>query len=248
MNHLMEEYQMQRYFQYHSKLSSFQVFSGYHLSTIGVVLFLCFILFIFRKKLQQKQIFFRLSLALFLVIVIFLHYLWLMEEKALSAKSELPLQLSDLAVIFAVIMLLSKSKKLFDFMYFAGIASSIQAIMTPDLGRFSFPHFQYFLFFFLHGGVVWACLFMVIVLKHYPTFRSMWMTILLVNLYAAFIYLLNKKIGSNYLYIMKKPRNASVLDYLGSWPTYLFSMELLMILSFYILYCPFWMKKLKSSA
>jgi hypothetical integral membrane protein (TIGR02206 family) len=170
-------------------------------------------------------------------------HLWLINENAWSIRRDLPLQLSDLVVILAIVMLLTSSYKIFQFMYFAGIGSSIQAILTPDLGKFSFPHFRYIEFFVAHGGVVLACLFMVVAFNYRPTIRSMWVTILIVNLYAACVFFLNKFLGANYLYIMKKPGTASLLDYLGPWPWYLLSMELVMILSFYILYIPFRIKR-----
>jgi hypothetical integral membrane protein (TIGR02206 family) len=70
--------------------------------------------------------------------------------------------------------------------------------------------------------------------------------VLIVNVYAGCIYLLNKRIGSNYLYIMKKPENASLLDFLGAWPWYLLWMEVFMIASFLILYGCIKLKQLRS--
>ncbi|MDQ0197882.1 YwaF family protein [Neobacillus ginsengisoli] len=234
---------MRIFFQFHSKLDSFQLFSKIHLLTIGIILFLCILLFVYRNALKRRQKFFRFTLAFLLLVSDVLLHLWLLTENAWSMKRDLPLQLSDLAVILAIVMLLTKSYSLFQFMYFAGLGSSIQAILTPDLGKFSFPHFQYIEFFILHGGVVLACLFMVVVLTFEPTNRSLWVTFLIVNLYAACIFILNKLLGANYLYIMKKPKIASLLNYLGPWPWYLISLEFVMILSFFILYSPFWLKR-----
>ena len=228
---------MYPYFQYHSKLDSFRLFSMGHLLTIGIIIFLCILLFVLRKMR-----FFQFFLAYLLVASEVSQHLWLIIEKAWSIKRDLPLQLSDLSVLLAIVMLLVRSEKLFQFLFFAGLGSSIQAILTPDL-QFSFPHFQTIEFFVSHGGVVLACLFMVVAFRYRPTIRSMWVTILIVNLYAAGIFFLNKILGANYLYIMKKPGNASLLNYLGPWPWYLLSMELVMILSFYLLYSPFWIKK-----
>ncbi|WP_026574191.1 YwaF family protein [Bacillus sp. UNC438CL73TsuS30] len=232
---------MQKYFQFPSKLDSFHLFSLQHLVTVGIIFLLCILLFVIRKELKKRIV--RFSLAVLLVVSDVSYHLWLIKEHAWSIRRDLPLHLSDLVVILAVVMLLLRSDKLFQFMYFAALGSSIQAILTPSLDRFSFPHFRYIEFFVSHGGVVLACLFMVAAFHYLPTISSMWITILLVNLYALCIFVLNKLLGANYLYIMKKPESASLLDYLGPWPWYLLSLELVMILSFYILYSPFWIKR-----
>jgi hypothetical integral membrane protein (TIGR02206 family) len=234
---------MQAYFQFHSKLHSFHLFSVAHLLTIGMIVLLSILLFVGRNVIRKNV---RFLLASILLIADFSQHFWLIYERAWSVRSDLPLHLSDLAVIIAIVMLLTKSNNLFQFMYFAGLGSSIQAIMRPDLGKYSFPHFRYLEFFVSHGGVILACLFMVAVFKYSPTIRSMWVIILFVNLYAVCIFLINKAIGSNYLYIMKKPGNFSMLNMLGPWPWYLISMELVMILSFYILYSPFWKGKMRT--
>ena len=232
-------------FQIHSSLPSFRPFSVEHFLPFGIILVLCTLLFIFRNKLKVKWK--RRYLSFFLAFLLFLstalEQIWLLYEHAWSLKESLPLQLSDLSVILAVAMLFTKSKKLFRFLYFAGLGSSIQAILTPDLGRYSFPHFEYFEFFVSHGGVVLACLIMVLIFNYCPTLQGMWVTILIVNLYSVVVFFLNKWLGANYLYIMKKPKSSSLLDYLGHWPWYLLSMEMAMILSFYILYSPFWIKR-----
>jgi hypothetical integral membrane protein (TIGR02206 family) len=234
---------MQAYFQVHSKLHPFRLFSMEHIVTIGLIIVLCILLFLFKKRLREEGKYLRIALALLLLVSDISQQLWLLFEHAWSIKSALPLQLSDLTAILAIVMLLSRSYKLFQFMYFAGLGSSIQAILTPDLGKYSFPHFQYIEFFVSHGGVVLACLLMVAVFNYQPMIPSMWGTIFIVTLYSGLIFFLNKRLGSNYLFIMKKPKSASLLDYLGQWPWYLISLELVMIFSFYMLYSPFWIKK-----
>lgn len=238
---------MNPYFQHNSKLDDFRLFSSEHLWTIVIILFLSILLFVLKKQIRLKKQFLRIFLAGFLFISMLSHQIWLVQEGAWKAKSSLPLHLSDLAVILAIVMLLSKSSKLFQFMYFAGIASSIQAILTPDLGKYSFPHFQYIVFFLTHGAVIIACLFMLIAYQFRPTWTSLWISVLIVNGYAAVVYFLNKLLGSNYLYIIKKPDNASLLDILGDWPMYLIWMELIMIASFILLYGVYKMKKITSN-
>jgi hypothetical integral membrane protein (TIGR02206 family) len=233
------------FFNYHSKLHPFHLFSTAHLITLVIILGLCVLLVVFRRRIEEKRkrTFFRFFLASLLFVTDAWQQLWLVHEKAWSLKTALPLQLSDLAVIVAILMLLTKSYKLFQFIYYAGLGSSIQAILTPDLNRFSFPHFQYIEFFVSHGGVVLALLFMIVAFHYRPTIASLWGTFLIVNLYGACVFFLNKSLNANYLYIMKKPASASLLNFLGPWPWYLLSLDLVMILSFYILYLPFWAKQ-----
>lgn len=239
---------MQKFFQFHSKLASFQLFSIEHVMTLAIIFVLSILLFVNRKTLQKnrKEKIYRLALAFLLLITDASQHIWLIVEYAWSIKRDLPLQISDLAVILAIVMLFTKSYKLFQFMYFAGIGSSIQALITPDLGKFSFPHFQYIEFFISHGGTLLASLYMLVAFSYKPKSRSLWITILIIDLYASCVYFINKILDSNYLYIMKKPENPSLLDYLGPWPVYLFSMELVTIFSFYILYWLF-PKKMKST-
>lgn len=236
---------MRAFFQYDSKLKLFHPFSADHLITIAIIVILCILLFVFRKKLKEKgkRNVFRFTLAFIILAANVWYHLWLVSEKAWSAKNALPLQLSDLAALLATVMLLTKSLRIFQFMYFAGLGSAIQVIVTPDLYHFSFPHFLYFQSFVSHGGVVLACIFMIVAFGYRPTIRSMWMTILIVNIYAVCVFFINKQLGSNYLYLMKKAGMNTILNYFGPWPWYLLSMELAMILSFYILYTPFWIKK-----
>jgi hypothetical integral membrane protein (TIGR02206 family) len=236
---------MHTFFQVHSTLPSFRLFSVEHFLPLGIILVLCTLLFIFRRQLPVKRK--RRNLRFFLACLLFLstvlEQIWLLYKESWSLKEDLPLQLSDLSVILAIVMLFTKSKKLFQFLYFAGLGSSIQAILTPDLGRYSFPHFEYFEFFVSHGGVVLACIFMILAFNYRPTLQGMWITILIVNIYSGFVFFLNKWLGANYLYLMKKPKSSSLLDYLGQWPWYLLSIEMVIILSFYILYSPFWIKR-----
>ncbi|GLW43150.1 hypothetical protein Bamy01_27950 [Bacillus amyloliquefaciens] len=171
------------------------------------------------------------------------YHIWLLFHHAWSLKTSLPLQLSDLSVYLAMLMVMTKSKKLFAFLYFAGLGSAIQAMATPDLGAYTFPHFRYIVFFVSHGCVFLACLFMASAEKYRPSVHALWVSVLIVNLYGACVFFIDRVLNANYLYLMKKPKTASLLNVFGPWPWYLLSMEAAVILSFFILYIPFWLLK-----
>ena len=72
-----------------------------------------------------------------------------------------------------------------------------------------------------------------------PQHRSIWKVFIITNIYTGVIGLLNWLIGSNYLFICSKPASGSLMDFLGPWPWYILSLEVVGLLTFYIYYLPF---------
>src|ERR1700719_169740 len=112
---------MKKFFEFHSKLDLFRPFSVDHLITMAIILVLCILLFVFHNKLEGKgkKRVFRFFMAALLLVANVGYHLWLVYEHAWTAQRALPLQLSDLAVILAILMLLTKSYRIFQFMYLA---------------------------------------------------------------------------------------------------------------------------------
>ncbi|AIW30904.1 MULTISPECIES: YwaF family protein [Bacillus] len=234
---------MQKYFQLKSETGAFHLFSKEHIFTLLIIGLLGAGVIVFRKKLNygRPNRVFRYVLFILLAVSQISYHIWLLCHHAWSLKTALPLQLSDLSVYLAMLMVMTKSKKLFAFLYFAGLGSAVQAMATPDLGAYSFPHFRYIVFFVSHGCVFLTCLFMAASERYRPSARGLWVSVLIVNLYGACVFFIDRVLNANYLYLMKKPKTASLLNVFGPWPWYLLSMEAAVILSFFILYIPFWL-------
>ncbi|MDQ3677057.1 MAG: TIGR02206 family membrane protein, partial [Actinomycetota bacterium] len=77
-----------------------------------------------------------------------------------SLDHYLPLHLSDVATILAVLALWQPRPLLVELTYFWGLTASVQATLTPDLGH-TFPDVLFFTFFVTHAGVVLAALLLV---------------------------------------------------------------------------------------
>jgi len=60
------------------------------------------------------------------------------------------------------------------------------------------------------------------------------------------IAVINIILKSNYLFICNKPQYPSLMDYLGKWPWYILSLEVVGIITFFICYSPFAIKNLFS--
>jgi hypothetical integral membrane protein (TIGR02206 family) len=231
---------MEKYFAINHDNNAFHLFSTEHLVTLLIIVLLGLGAFIFHKRLRGHSRFISYFLASLLLLSELSLHIWYTYYHAWSIRHALPLELSDITVLITIVMLFTKSAGLFRYLYFVGIASSIQAMLTPDI-KYSFPHFRYIEFFVSHGGVFLACLFVAGVIRYKPTFRSLWVTVLIVDMYGACVYVFDRLIHANYLFLIKKPETTSLLNFLGPWPWYLLSVEGVMIITFLILYWPYWM-------
>ena len=231
---------MGKYFSWYTE-SSFTLFSYSHLMALFIIGSCLIGMFLSRKTLRNKlpNLVIRLMIAFLLLLSEISFHAWFAYYKKWSITTTLPLQLSSLSLFLAIALVLTKSKTLLPITYFAGSASALLAMITPDLGPYDFPHFRFFHFFIAHGGIVLATWFMITVEKIQPSYRSLWMSFAGLNLYVLLLFPLNLTLGSNYMFLMKEPTSQTLISYLGPWPFYLLSLEVMTILVFHILYLPF---------
>ncbi len=166
-------------------------------------------------------------------------HIWNLVTGQWTVQTMLPLHLCSVLVFLSAYMLLSGSYKIYELAYFLGIGGALQAILTPDLGMYAFPHFRYFQVFLSHGGIVTAAVFMTVVEGYRPTWKSLGRTIVYMNVYMLAVGAINALIGSNYLFIAHKPETASMIDLLGPWPWYILALEGIGLVLFTLLYVPF---------
>lgn len=232
---------MIRYFE-PGKENVFQLFSVEHILTLVVFLAVLLLLFLFRKALRKPLINHISRVGLFLILIaseLSLHA-WLWWSGYWGYQHSLPLHLSSISLILSAILLLTKKYTLFEFTYFVGVGSALQAMLTPDINLYTFPHYRYIHFFISHGGTVVANAFIIFVEGYRPTGKSLWKAFLLLNGYTLFVFIVNYLLEGNYMYISEKPINPSIIDYLGPWPWYILSLEIIALVTFLLLYIPFW--------
>ena len=150
----------------------------------------------------------------------------------------LPLHFCDLAVLLAVIALLTRQQTVSELLYFWGLSGTVIAMLTPDVDR-GFPDTRCLSFFALHGGVAISAALVAFGLGVRPRpgahIRAFWIT----NAYAAVAALINAAVGTNYLYLRAKPSQPSILDVMGPWPWYILAADVLAFLIFWALMIPF---------
>src|SRR4051812_1932669 len=82
-------------------------------------------------------------------------------------RDELPLQLCDVAAFAAVWALIGRARFAYELTYFLGLAGTTQALITPDLAV-GFPEPAFILFFFTHGSVIVAALYLTLAVRQRP--------------------------------------------------------------------------------
>jgi hypothetical integral membrane protein (TIGR02206 family) len=235
---------MSQYFQADYSGGDFAPFSYSHLSALGVILVLNILMVIWFKKNHDEQTekWFAYGLAALLILQEISLNVWRLMTNQWSAATSLPLHLCGVAVILSAILLVTLNYQLYEIVYFWGFGGAIQALMTPDIGRFSYPHFRFFQFFVSHGAIVTATVFATFIRGYRPYPRSILRVFIITNIYLVCMAGFNYLVDGNYLFICHKPETASLIDYLGPWPYYILSLEGVGLVSFLIYYSPFAIK------
>ena len=80
-----------------------------------------------------------------------------------------------------------------------------------------FPHFRFFEFFIAHSLILFSVFYFLFIKKYLITLRDMVVAYLITIGYLLLIFITNFLLGSNYLYLTKKPIFNSFLDFFGDY-------------------------------
>ncbi|HEU0015636.1 MAG TPA: TIGR02206 family membrane protein [Longimicrobium sp.] len=153
------------------------------------------------------------------------------------SKYHLPFHLSDFAVFLALFALATLRRPAAELLYFLAIPAVI-ATVTPDLQR-GFGDWFTWVFFVFHGGTVAAAAALTFGCGLAPRKGAVWRAMGFLLAYAALAALANRLLGTNFMFLSRKPRQPSPLDWLGEWPWYLAAASVLAAALFSLAYLPF---------
>lgn len=150
----------------------------------------------------------------------------------------LPLDLCDLAVVIAVLALLTRWQLAYELLYFWGLTGTLIAAITPDVDV-GFPDARCISFFGLHGMVVASALVLTLGYGMRPRPRAHVRAFLYLNAYAVVAGLVDLAWNRNYMYLRAKPSEPSLLDIFGPWPWYVLAADALAFALFALLMLPY---------
>lgn len=230
-------------FSVHPEGIEFRMFGPPHLAALGLVLAVNMALVPLRRVLGEGgRRAFRLGLVALIGVAFLAHAVWRALVGFWDVRTDLPLHLCDLTAVLSLILLLTRSRWLYDFVYFLGVGGAIQALVTSNVGIYGFPHLYFFTSMIIHGGIVTTGLYFTVVEGYRPTWRTLGRVAGYMFLYTAAIFGLNLLLGSNYLFIAHRPEFPSLIDALGPWPWYVLGLVGVGLASLVLLYLPFALK------
>jgi hypothetical integral membrane protein (TIGR02206 family) len=157
----------------------------------------------------------------------------------LSWEYALPMHLCDWALIATVLTLLWRWQVTYELAFFWALGGSSMAILTPDV-QFGFANIGTMLFFVAHCTVVASVLYLTLGMKMRLWPHSLLRVFLISQIYVILTLAVNFALDTNYGYLRAKPRQPSLLDYMGPWPYYIISLEVLGALMLLVVYSPFY--------
>ena len=219
-------------------MSRFILFGPQHLTVLLILLFLsCLVVYGARRSRWLAKPFLSWALALLLLAYAAAIYYQEAMQGGLHASYSLPMQFCDWVLIACLIALIRPSLLATEIAYFWGLGGTLQAVLTPDVAR-GFPSWSFIQFFWGHGAILLGIVYIIASQHFRPHLKSILRMMIALNIYGLSALALDLAFGWNYGYLRDKPAGASLFDYLGTWPWYLLSIELIAPIIFLLLCLP----------
>jgi hypothetical integral membrane protein (TIGR02206 family) len=154
-----------------------------------------------------------------------------------SFDHNLPLHLTDVVTITAVLALWTRRPRLVELTYFWALTASLQAVLTPNLTEATATIFVV-TFFITHSGAIVAAILLVAGLEIVPAEGAVRRVFAATLVIAGAAAVGDLATGGNYMFLREKPSTASLLDVMGPWPVYILSAAVLALVLFVLLDLP----------
>jgi len=227
--------------------NNFQLFGPTHLAILASIPCIAGALAWWTRRQPAMATPVRLLLGILLLVNELIWYAFKIQKGWFLFPGNMPFQLCDLILWFTVAAMLTRRQFAFEFAFFAGLIGTTMAVLTPDLWE-PFPSYPTVYFFLAHCGIVICLVYLWWSRAMKPLPGCLWRVMLALNAYVAAVGLFNWIFHTNYVYLCKKPDNASALDYFGPWPLYILTGELFALAFFTLLWLPFRPKRIEVAA
>ncbi|GAB4430298.1 MAG: TIGR02206 family membrane protein [Bacteroidia bacterium] len=220
--------------------TNFRMYGTQHMVVILLILGLSIGLPLFSKRYLSapQQVWISRAMAVVISSWVVLYDVILLYLGKVNYQTDLPLDICNLMGLLLLFLMWKPNKRFFSYLYFYILAGTTQAVFTPHLFD-GFPNFVFIKYWVVHGGLIVYILYIAVVWGFGLTLKDVWRSFLVLQIYVLLVFMINKLIGANYVYVVAKPPTASILDYFGPWPVYLLVCEVIMLCISFMVYLPY---------
>lgn len=221
-----------------SVIKPFALFGTSHIAALVSLILFISVFTNLSNRSEKIDKYYRLFLFVALPLQEIAYRLWACFYRDFELESMFSLHLCSIAIFLCILLLIKYNQNIFEILYFWGLGGATQALLTPDISIYGFPHFRFFQVFLSHGLIIAAIIYFIFVENRKIRKGSLKRVLISTNIYAVFVFIVNSIFKTNYLFINHKPYTPSLIDLLGPWPFYIIWLELIMLVVFTLLYLP----------
>ncbi len=164
------------------------------------------------------------------------------EASRIIREIALPLYLCDVVSVLLALAVILRKQRLAEIGYLWGMAGTVQGLITPTLA-FSWDSPEYYAFFAQHGGVPVVALILVLTTSLRPEAGAFRRAVYWSWGYMSVVFCCNALLDANYGFLNGKPPIESLFDFMGEYPWYLITLQVVAFTLYYLLLLPFRQKK-----
>ncbi|MFI3163993.1 MAG: TIGR02206 family membrane protein [Bacillota bacterium] len=207
---------------------TFNAFATPHIVALLLMLAVIALLIIFKNKInasEKKVNALRYTFATIFILQQIAYTVWKTYVGEYSLGEILPCHLCAMTIYMSVYSLLSRDKRLHPVIYFTGFCGALQALLTPSMGGYNFPHFRFFEYFTSHTTIIIVIVFFLVTDGININLKSFVKSFGILQILGVFAMIVNLLTGGNYMFLAYKPDSSSIFNLLADWPYYILQLE-----------------------
>jgi hypothetical integral membrane protein (TIGR02206 family) len=212
----------------------FTLFGISHIVVIFITALLSWLTFFQFKLNNQNKTKVNYFLAVLLALQIVVFNSWHIIHQDFDLTRFLPFHLCTISAYISVLSLIANKNWLYKLQFFWSPVAAAIALLLPEMGaNENFPNFRFIEFFWSHSLIVIIAFWIIFSGKLKLKYSDIWIYFGSLLAFAfGIVFWINKAIGSNYMYLMKK--TAGSMDFLPSEPYHVFGLLGIFLLVFHV--------------
>ncbi|MDR0813511.1 MAG: TIGR02206 family membrane protein [Oscillospiraceae bacterium] len=229
---------MSNFFSRNPAGAPFREFSPVHFAVIFVLAAAVFATIFFARKIRAnakltRRLPFILGGVAWTLEVAF--HIWNFVTHNAFLENLVPLELCSISLLLSVVLVLTDSRRVFEFYYFVSIGA-LMAVLFPSYGGYGPGSFRFWHFFFVHCFTFWLNIYYLAV-RGYRLRKTSFLSLLAIMVpLSFFVRFIDRRFDRNYMFLNGTSGTTSPLDFLGTSTAYFYKLALLAISIFFVLY------------